>query len=383
MIPSTIVNFLLIIAGIFITLSIWSFFRQRRAYFFKLPLVLWFFCLGIFLGSIYIVNNQLEYRFFHWLNLSEVFSVLPGMLLYHFFISLCNPFRLLRAYVKEYIPFFGLMLAYLMLGEFWLVTDFPHRFIQVFAVSVNFGYSVLLLIHLKIFRRVQGYFFSGEVDASLNWLRLTTFLLVGLLIVQTTGMFYQVFGGFIPQYGNLFANVFLCCLVSVSGFWGLRQKGIFHNKNDYEVFYTLKEVDNKLKGLLPVMQFPMLEKGIPEMFAGEEYNDTGYSDLRSFVAKHNLYRNPDINLTQLAFAFNVPAYKISRLLSKEGLNFYEFINQFRIEAVLSEFKLGKTKDFTIFSIAQGAGFKSKASFNRIFKQFLHITPSEFIDSLDK
>lgn len=380
MIP--VFNILLAVSGFFVLFSFILLFFRIKGQLYKWPLFVWYVSLLIFLGSICIVANHLESRFFHWLNLSEIWAVLPAMVLYHFFICLSKPFKPVIGYIKDYLPFFGLLLTYLLLGEYWHITIFPHRFIQVFSVSINFGYSILLLLQLHRFQKFEGLFFSSEVIVPFNWLKITTLMFVGLLIVQTIGMLYQTFGGFIPQYGNLYANIFLCGLVTVSCFFALRQKVIFRKKDEYQVFYELKGQFD-CKGLLPEMQTLPQDNGIYTALPGEESIHTEFSDLNSFVSRNTLYLNPDINLTQLAFAYGEPAYKITRILSKEGLNFYEFINQFRIEAVIAEFKLGKTKDLTIFAIAQAAGFKSKASFNRIFKQFKHKTPREFIDSLDE
>ncbi|NPD45591.1 AraC family transcriptional regulator [Lentimicrobium sp. S6] len=63
---------------------------------------------------------------------------------------------------------------------------------------------------------------------------------------------------------------------------------------------------------------------------------------------------------------------------KHQKNFYEFVNQFRVEEVKKMMIDPQNKHLKLISLAYDAGFNSKASFNRIFKQTTSMTPSQFI-----
>jgi len=59
-------------------------------------------------------------------------------------------------------------------------------------------------------------------------------------------------------------------------------------------------------------------------------------------------------------------------------NFSEFLNRFRVE----EFKLlvhqNEHARYDLVSLAQLAGFNSKATFNRVFRKFERMTPSDYV-----
>ena len=62
---------------------------------------------------------------------------------------------------------------------------------------------------------------------------------------------------------------------------------------------------------------------------------------------------------------------------KEDKNFFEYINHFRVEAVKSMLKDEKFSNYTIMAIAMECGFKSKSTFNSVFKKITRQTPSAF------
>ena len=61
---------------------------------------------------------------------------------------------------------------------------------------------------------------------------------------------------------------------------------------------------------------------------------------------------------------------------KFNLNFYDFINKYRIEE--SKQYLNKSSNIkTVLEIAYKVGFNSKTTFNSAFKKYTDMTPSEF------
>jgi AraC-like DNA-binding protein len=89
------------------------------------------------------------------------------------------------------------------------------------------------------------------------------------------------------------------------------------------------------------------------------------------------YLKSDLRISDLADALSVPSYQLSQTINDEfRVNFYDFINKYRVgeaQKLLSDNK----HNFTILAIACDVGFNSKATFNRVFKKFTAITPSEF------
>jgi AraC-like DNA-binding protein len=60
-----------------------------------------------------------------------------------------------------------------------------------------------------------------------------------------------------------------------------------------------------------------------------------------------------------------------------GKNFNDLINGFRIEEVKTRLKAPGEAGRSVLEIAFDCGFNSKTSFNRTFKKFTGMTPSNF------
>jgi AraC-like DNA-binding protein len=88
------------------------------------------------------------------------------------------------------------------------------------------------------------------------------------------------------------------------------------------------------------------------------------------------WRDPDLGLEQLAQRLGTNTSYVSRALNDGlGLSFNEAINRLRVEAVCAELRAGSTRP--LLAIAFDAGFNSKTSFNRCFKELTGTTPSRF------
>ena len=89
------------------------------------------------------------------------------------------------------------------------------------------------------------------------------------------------------------------------------------------------------------------------------------------------YLKSDLKISELADSLTVPYYQLSQLINDEFLvNFYDFINKYRVEEA-KKLLIEDTNNYKILAIAYEVGFNSKATFNRVFKKFTDLTPSEF------
>ena len=89
------------------------------------------------------------------------------------------------------------------------------------------------------------------------------------------------------------------------------------------------------------------------------------------------YLKNDLKISELADALAVPAYHLSQVINDEFLvNFYDFINKYRVEEA-KKLLIEDNRNYKILAIAYEVGFNSKATFNRVFKKFTDLTPSEF------
>lgn len=104
--------------------------------------------------------------------------------------------------------------------------------------------------------------------------------------------------------------------------------------------------------------------------------------INAIITEQNLYQNPELTLTDLAKKLDTNGAVISKAINQGfGLNFNDFVNNFRTEAVKSSFQKGEHKKSTLLGIAFDCGFNSKATFNRAFKKNTGLSPKEFIEKL--
>lgn len=106
------------------------------------------------------------------------------------------------------------------------------------------------------------------------------------------------------------------------------------------------------------------------------------SKMNQWMKSEKPYLNSDISLGDLAEKMELPGHIVSEVLN--GLlkqNFYDYINNYRIEEFKSEAQLEKNARETNLNLAFQCGFNSKTTFNNSFKKFTGQTPSEFRQSI--
>ena len=104
--------------------------------------------------------------------------------------------------------------------------------------------------------------------------------------------------------------------------------------------------------------------------------------IETFILEEKLFQNPELTLTDVAKKLKSNASVISKAINQGfGLNFNDFINTYRIEAVKKCFENGEHKKTTLLGIAFDCGFNSKATFNRAFKKNTGLSPKDFIKQI--
>ncbi len=104
--------------------------------------------------------------------------------------------------------------------------------------------------------------------------------------------------------------------------------------------------------------------------------------LVSFMARQKPYLDPELSLNALAQQVNISRSQLSQLINDGlGENFYDFINKYRVEEVKRLMADPEMAHYNLLGIAFEAGFKSKSTFNLIFKRFTGLTPTEYRKNL--
>ena len=104
--------------------------------------------------------------------------------------------------------------------------------------------------------------------------------------------------------------------------------------------------------------------------------------LVAFMNGEKPFLNSELSLQELADELEISRHQLSALINqKQKMNFYEFVNNYRVNELKSLLGDSEKKHIKMIELAYEAGFNSKASYNRIFKQLAAQTPSEYKESL--
>ena len=95
------------------------------------------------------------------------------------------------------------------------------------------------------------------------------------------------------------------------------------------------------------------------------------------IKKEEYYKDPELSIHELANKLHLSSKKLSALINQhtDG-NYNAFINGFRVEEAKYMIQSGKYEHLSMESIAYSVGFKSTATFYRVFKIKTGKTPME-------
>jgi AraC-like DNA-binding protein len=101
--------------------------------------------------------------------------------------------------------------------------------------------------------------------------------------------------------------------------------------------------------------------------------------IENLILSEKLYQNPELSLTEVAKKLKTNTSIISKAINQGfAMNFNDFINNYRVEAVKVMFTKGEHKKSTLLGIAYDCGFNSKATFNRAFKKNTGLSPKDYL-----
>ncbi|WP_189418548.1 helix-turn-helix domain-containing protein [Cellvibrio zantedeschiae] len=99
--------------------------------------------------------------------------------------------------------------------------------------------------------------------------------------------------------------------------------------------------------------------------------------LTRLMQEQHIYRQNELSLPDLAGHLGISVHQVSELLNvHSGISFYDFINGYRLKYACS-LLADPDCHLRILDIAFEAGYNSKNSFYRVFKESLGVTPNQY------
>ena len=181
------------------------------------------------------------------------------------------------------------------------------------------------------------------------------------------------------------AGSFICILVMIFVVSGFISKDALYRWDQYRgailFFYALVLYWLSINGYrqAQTIQFPK-EVQVTEVTTRSDLAEAILTKMR----EDRVYRNPELSLADLSRAVGYSERSISAVLNGElGKNFYTFVNEHRVNDVKERLSDPANDPIRILVLAYEAGFNSKASFNRVFKELTGLTPNRFRSKVRK
>ncbi|TVR63588.1 MAG: AraC family transcriptional regulator [Spirochaetaceae bacterium] len=93
----------------------------------------------------------------------------------------------------------------------------------------------------------------------------------------------------------------------------------------------------------------------------------------------DVYRDTELTITRLAKKIGVHPYRLSLVINHVyGKNFSQLIHDHRLEYFLERTRAGDLEKYTILRLAFEAGFPSKSTFHRVFRERFGASPGEYL-----
>jgi AraC-like DNA-binding protein len=399
-----LINFVLVAGMTLIVIIITFLLRFRK----QLPYrLLSLFFASIFLFLLYYFGYLHRSRYIGGIAflLGNGMCFLWGPLFLHYIQSLVFPKkRVLRSLTWQLIPF-GLNALFISIPRglnmfsdalFPELTEWYLPKEDYFMILENVYVTVYFFICLGFIGRLnvlQGNSYSDTEGKDLAWCRK---LIVALIAIVLLDIGFSVYEMNFPMIEWNIGMVPAFLFVGLSGFFAY--KGMWQAQVLLPEFllepaaHTVASLPVEIAGNggEPQQELPVAEPVDGTVVVAGSWALAGLSEQEIAALKTRLYEvldtekpylNDSLTLADLAALIPISDKKLSELLNRHVcISFYDLINNYRVETVKEKMCAPLSRQYTLLAIAFDSGFKSKTSFNRVFKQKTGLSPSQYYES---
>lgn len=369
-------DFLFVVGMLFLSTYIYILFKSKEKGAAKLILIIFFtILLFVALESYSSLHNI---SILHHISFvpahSSKLSIAPLLLLY--IRSLFHDDEtLLKNNIVYFIPFF---LFALLVSTPYLIGKISQQYFldYVSFIQENWQHIRLVLDLIFLFIIIKSFYtffklkhivkcnYSHIAYNNFIWVR---YLLIAVFIIISVDLLFVIgqlfFNMFSWRTQNLVISLMVISIIYMA-YYGIKQSKVL-------VPYFLLDKENVTGNNNRV--FTDVQK---DEFAKLELS------LNKVIHEQKPFLDEELTLNKLASIMDVTDKKLSTLLNQHiDTTFYKFVNNFRLEEFKRRIQSNSYKDLTIEGIAYDCGFKSKASFYRLFKKETAQSPSEFKSNL--
>lgn len=261
-----------------------------------------------------------------------------------------------------FLPLFSLSDAELINGiERGRSTGNASMLLPMLKAGLVTCYTIAAYILLvKHFKRMKANF-SDLDKISLHWLRNLILGFITFEVLLGSALVFKLDFSQIPGQLDTILSLILIGLIFMTGFKGLQQPEIFSGRRQLLSGQSnLETTQNKKYQVSNINRadYQRIEQALKVLFDQE-----------------SVYLDRFLDLRMLSEKANITTHQLSQFLNEHlGTSFYDYINRHRIEAAKRHLIASNS---AILDIALEVGFNNKATFNKAFKKYTQITPTQF------
>lgn len=330
----------------------------------------------LFLASFFLSRAiiLLSFAFYHYENapksipdllvIGESFLFLYAPLLYLFVQSAtCNKFRFRWYYMFHFTPFL-IMLTYFLVSFHFLPfaektasllnRSLYHPVINdtlwLWGQFLMYAFATIYLL-FRYKKRIKKY--NSNYNHNLfSWM---SFLVIAFIVwkaIFISGYLFRFFEGDYWIAFKIFIEVCFLFYTSMIIYKGMQLPYSMNTNGNGKMYQTSPlTIENK-----------------------QQYHER----LKMIMENEKPFLEPGITLNELARRCKVPIHYLSQILNEEvKMNFYNYINYYRIKEAGNLLSMPENDEKTILEILYHVGFNSKSVFNTAFKKHYKMTPREY------
>lgn len=260
----------------------------------------------------------------------------------------------------------------LILDEFYFYEDGRDKdMANWYQIAGIISMVYYLIASLKFYKNYKKLVFDKVSFAdSILFEWIPNFLIAFLSIVVLRVLLFLLnpeWGNFGNQFWHYIAFSIVVLYVSVNGYANAVKMSFLNDVNSESInVYQESDEDYKTK---------QDNTNLEEI---EFWKDK----ILHLVENEKVFKNPTLTLSDLSKLLNTNTKNISKSINSGfDMNFNDFINHYRIEAVKEKLHKEEHKTSTLLGIAFDCGFNSKATFNRAFKKSIDLSPKDYLKNL--
>lgn len=227
------------------------------------------------------------------------------------------------------------------------------NYVTFFREAFRLAFGIACVIEIRRYRATIRDTFSDVQAIDFRWLNLLVigFLLLRVLtVVMATMLLATIHFGFGMNFGSvgLAGNYLTFLLISMLIFFSLKHSSVVGG---------------------------MEERSKDGSWERERFDEAHIQKLLDYMEQEKPYLQHSLTIDQLAEQVSMSPRLLSSIMNRYfKRNFFEFVNQYRIEEAK---RLLAQRGMSVLDVLYSAGFNSKSTFNMLFKKSVGMPPSDY------